>query len=72
MSTPSLKSLSKRLDAVEQALARLAEASRPKDWRRVVGLFKDNQFMKRVIAEGRSIRQADRAAAKRENADDRA
>lgn len=69
MPTVTLESLAQRLDVVEKAIARLAAPNRPKDWRRVVGMFSDNEFMKRVILEGREIRDADRKIAEQESQD---
>ena len=62
-----LEVLAQRLEAVEKEIARLAGPPCPKDWRRVVGLFDGSEFMKQVLAEGKSIRQADREAALRES-----
>jgi hypothetical protein len=67
MPTPTLEALAQRLDMVEKELARLSAPSRPKDWRRVVGMFEGSEFMKQVIEEGKAIRQADREAAQRES-----
>jgi hypothetical protein len=60
MSAPTLEELAQRLDAVEKTLAQMALPSRAKNWRRVVGLFSEDEFMKQVIAEGNAIREADR------------
>lgn len=65
MSALTLEKLAQRLDAVEKELARLATTPRVKDWQKVVGMFDDDDFMKQVIEEGKSIRQADRDAAQR-------
>lgn len=67
----TLESLAQRLDAVEQEITRLTGPARSKDWRRVVGMFADDEFMKQVIEEGSAIRQADRDAAQKEASEDR-
>lgn len=65
MSELTLESLAKRVEALEKALAE-KEPKRPaKDWRRVVGMFADSEFMRQVDEEGRKIREAEREAARR-------
>ena len=59
----TLESLAKRVEELERKLADRQPAAE-KDWRRVVGMFDDSDFMPQVIAEGNALRQADRAAAK--------
>jgi hypothetical protein len=62
MTELTLEDLAKRLEALEK---KVAEMSRPsKDWRRVVGMFEDSEFMRQVDAEGQAIREADRRAAR--------
>jgi len=41
------------------------KATRHKDWRRVVGMFGESEFMRQVDAEGQAIREAERAEAQR-------
>ena len=38
----------------------------PKDWRRVIGMFGDSEFMREVDEECRKMREAKREAARRE------
>lgn len=45
---------------VKSLLDRLG-GERTKDWRRTVGAFSGDEFMREVFAEGRKIREADRA-----------
>lgn len=59
----TLESLARRVEALERLVAQ--PALRKKDWRRVVGMFGDSDFMKRVDAEGQAIRQAEREEARR-------
>jgi hypothetical protein len=62
MTEVTLESLAKRIEVLER---KLAEREPPKkDWRRSVGMFDGNEFMKQVDAEGEAIREADRKAAR--------
>lgn len=61
----TLESLSKRVEAIEQALRIAPEAVPAGNWQRVVGMFQDSEFMKQVDAEGRAIREAERDEAGR-------
>lgn len=63
MTELTLESLAKRVEELEK---KLAEQKPKKDWRSVVGMFDDSEFMKEVIEEGRKIREADRIAARGE------
>jgi hypothetical protein len=65
MNKLTLESLGKRVAALERALALNPEFGKSKDWRRVVGMFEDSEFMRQVDEEGRKIRKAERAEAKR-------
>jgi hypothetical protein len=65
MSELSLESLARRVDALEQALGIAQATPRKKDWRRVVGMFGESEFMRQVDAEGQAIREADREDARR-------
>jgi cell division protein FtsB len=64
MSENTLESLAARVTALEAALARLNQpvtgAPRQKDWRRTVGMFKDDEMMKEILDEARKIREAER------------
>lgn len=67
MTELTLESLAKRVEALEK---KLAEREVPKkDWRRSIGMFDGNEFMKQVDAEGEAIREADRKAAREGNAE---
>lgn len=65
MSELTLESLAKRVEALETALA--AKNLRPsgKDWRKVVGMFRDSEFMREVDEECLRMREAEREAARR-------
>ncbi|HTU20272.1 MAG TPA: hypothetical protein VMG10_19565 [Gemmataceae bacterium] len=66
MSELTLESLAKRVEALEKALA-AKELDQPRnDWRKVVGMFADSDFMRQVDEEGRKIREAERAQARQE------
>lgn len=63
MSELSLESLARRVEALEIALAK--GPNRPgKDWRRVVGMFGDSEFMRAVDEECQRMRDAEREAAR--------
>ena len=65
MAEPTLESLAKRIEVLERELAeQRLQTVRKKDWRRTVGMFTGNDFMKQVDAEGEAIREADRDAAR--------
>jgi uncharacterized protein HemX len=56
--------LEERMNALEKQVAELQaqvqKLARPKDWRRVVGMFSDDEMMKRIDEAGRKIREEDR------------
>jgi hypothetical protein len=60
-----LKSLTRRVEALERAIGLNQPTIRAKDWRRVVGMFGDSEFMKQVDAEGQAIREAGREETRR-------
>jgi hypothetical protein len=63
----NLESLAHRLTVVERELANLRAAQgSKKDWRKSIGMFTGSEFMKQVDAEAQAIREADRAAARRQ------
>ena len=66
MNELTLESLARRVEALERALDLKPVTFRAKDWRSVVGMFEDSEFMKQVDAEGRALREAERAKARRE------
>ena len=61
----TLESLARRVEALERALALQPTSVRSQDWRRVVGMFGDSEFMRQVDAEGQALREAERAEARR-------
>jgi len=63
MDDVTLESLARRVEALERAVG--LRPARAKDWRRVVGLFGDSEFSRKVDAEGQAIREADREEARR-------
>ncbi len=63
MAEPTLESLAKRVEALELALTR-ASNHRKKDWRKVVGMFGDSDFMRAVDEECLRMRETEREAAR--------
>lgn len=62
--------LTQRVAALEQQVKSLinqVEGARAKDWRRTVGAFAGDEFMREVFAEGQKIREADRARSRSTN-----
>lgn len=66
MNELTLESLAKRVEALEMALATKGPKSPAKDWRRVVGMFRDSEFMRAVDEECQRMREAEREAARHE------
>ncbi len=64
MNPITLESLAQRVEALEIALAARNQNHRPKDWRNVVGMFGDSEFMREVDEECQRMREAERAAAR--------
>jgi hypothetical protein len=62
----TLESLAKRVEALETALAAKEPNRSPKDWRKVVGMFHDSDFMRAVDEECLRSRELEREAARRE------
>jgi hypothetical protein len=61
----TLESLAKRVEALEAALA-AERTNRPrKDWRKVVGMFHDSEFMRAVDEECLRLREREREEARR-------
>jgi hypothetical protein len=62
-------SLEKRVADLEAQVADirtlLAHLDEPKDWRRTVGMFSDNEGMQQLFKEAMKLREADRAKARR-------
>jgi hypothetical protein len=63
----TLESLAKRVEALEIALATKGSTRPPKDWRKVIGMFRDSEFMREVDEECLRTREAEREAARRED-----
>ena len=66
MNELTLESLAKRVEALENALAVKPSNHAGKDWRKVVGMFHDSEFMRAVDEECLRMREAEREAARRE------
>jgi hypothetical protein len=66
MSELTLESLAKRVEALEIALTAKAPNRSPKDWRKVVGMFHDSEFMRAVDEECQRAREMEREAARSE------
>jgi hypothetical protein len=62
----TLESLAKRVEALEKAIATKEPGRARKDWRKVVGMFRDSEFMREVDEECLRMREAEREAARRE------
>lgn len=66
MSELTLESLAKRVEALETALAAKEPNRSPKNWRKVVGMFQDSDFMRAVDEECLRLREREREAARSE------
>ena len=66
MSELTLESLAKRVEALEAALAAKVHQRPPKDWRKVVGMFHESEFMRAVDEECQRAREAERETARSE------
>ena len=67
MAELTLESLAQRVEALEVALRAQSQNRPPKDWRRVIGMFRDSEFMRDVDEECARMREAEREAARRED-----
>jgi hypothetical protein len=65
MAKLTLQSLAKRVEALEMALATGGPVRRGKDWRRVIGMFGDSEFMRKVDEECHRMRESERKLARR-------
>jgi len=63
MTNLSLESLARRVEALEIALSTRTANRPPKDWRKVIGMFRDSEFMREVDDECQRMREAEREAA---------
>ncbi len=61
----TLESLAQRVEALERAAATNGTKPSGKDWRKVVGLFRDSEFMREVDEECLRVREEEREAARR-------
>ncbi len=66
MNELTLESLAKRVEALENAMATKGTDRARKDWRKVVGMFRDSEFMREVDEECLRMREAEREAARQE------
>jgi hypothetical protein len=66
MTELTLESLAKRVEVLERALASRVPGRSTKDWRKVIGMFHDSEFMRAVDEECLRMREAEREAARRE------
>jgi hypothetical protein len=64
MSELTLESLARRVEALEAAMAVNRSNRPPKDWRKVIGMFHDSEFMREVDEECQRMREAEREAAR--------
>jgi hypothetical protein len=65
MNELTLESLAKRVEALEKVIATKGSDQSRKDWRKVVGMFRDSEFMRKVDEECQRVREAERDAARR-------
>jgi hypothetical protein len=67
MTELTLEALAKRVEALEIAVGMKVPNRAPKDWRKVVGMFHDSEFMRAVDEECQRMREAEREAARHED-----
>jgi hypothetical protein len=65
MNDLTLESLAKRVEALEKVIATKGPDQSRKDWRKVVGMFRDSEFMRQVDEECQRMRESEREAARR-------
>jgi hypothetical protein len=65
MTELTLESLAKRVEALEIALATKGTNRSARNWRRVIGMFGDSDFMREVDEECQRMRESEREAARR-------
>jgi hypothetical protein len=66
--------LTQRMAALEKQVKTLLdqfERGRGKDWRRTIGAFSGDEFMREVFAEGQRIREAERPRSRSTNGKNR-
>ena len=66
----TLESLAQRVEALERTVGVPPPLPNDDSWLRAVGMFAGSDFMKQVDEEGRKIRDAERARAQDEQADE--
>jgi len=65
MNDLTLESLAKRVEALVKVIATKGPDQSRKDWRKVIGMFRDSEFMRKVDEECLRVREAEREAARR-------
>jgi hypothetical protein len=65
MADLTLESLARRVEALEKVVGTKDPELTRKDWRKVVGMFGDSEFMREVDEECLRMREAEREAARR-------
>jgi hypothetical protein len=65
MNDLTLESLAKRVEDLEKVIETKGPDQSHKDWRKVVGMFRDSEFMRKIDEECLRIREAEREAARR-------
>jgi hypothetical protein len=64
MNDLTLESLARRVEVLEKIIATKGTDRSRKDWRKVVGMFGDSEFMREVDEECLRMREAEREAAR--------
>jgi hypothetical protein len=65
MNDLTLESLARRVEVLEKVIATKGPDRSRKDWRKVIGMFGDSEFMREVDEECLRMREAEREAARR-------
>jgi hypothetical protein len=63
MTEPTLEALAKRVEALDTDLKDQVPILPRKDWRGVIGMFRDSEFMRSVDDACQRMREAERDAA---------
>jgi hypothetical protein len=66
MNDLTLESLAARVEALERAISSKTASPSRKDWRNVIGMFRDSDFMREVDEECLRSREAERESARQE------
>lgn len=64
MNDLTLESLAARVEALEKAIATKGPDPSRRDWRKVVGMFRDSEFIREVDEECLRSREAERESAR--------